>query len=391
MLRRVARTAVPITIDRNFPAATFGDAVKAVHASGVVDDVQMWDQLTSWWPRPLWTRENTPMAEFIPDVDSFPDVFAYAAYAAAVAPGIGTALSSDGLRRGPGELMQTMLSLANITEGQSIFMLGAGEVKQARPFGWKRSEGLARLEDQFAIIDKFWKSDGPITFEGNHWKLDRAWLGCAKRHKPKVWALGGGPKLLDMATTYADGFATMVPLVSASVERWAETVSNMKRELERKGRDPEHFDFGVYGAALLHEDANTIDRALDNPLVRFVAAIMGRINQRDWDKEGIEPAYPRDWHYALKLLPTWMSKEEIDDILSRVSREMSEKTWLFGAPAQVADTLQQYVDAGATWVSIIDLLPPVLEPSDAQNALGRSIEVCRHLKGAWSSTRDPAA
>jgi phthiodiolone/phenolphthiodiolone dimycocerosates ketoreductase len=382
MTRRVARTAIPVTIDRNFAATMFGETVKAVHSSGVVDDVQMWDQLTSWWPRSLWTPENTPMAQVIPDVDSFPDVFVYAGYAAAMAPGIGTALSSDGLRRGPGEMMQTMLSLANITEGQSIFMLGAGEVKQARPFGWKRSEGLARLEDQLKIFDMFWKSDGPVTFEGNHWKLDRAWLGCAKNYKPKVWALGGGPKLIDMATSYADGFATMVPLVSSSVEQWAETVSSMKQELERKGRDPEAFDFGVYGAALLHENEDVIDRALDTRLVRFVGAIMGRINQRDWDKEGIEPPMPRDWHYALKLLPTWMSEGEIDEILGRVTREISEKTWLYGAPKQVAETLAEYVDAGATWVSIIDLLPPVLEPADAQNALGRSIEVCRQLKGA---------
>src|SRR5271167_2439665 len=136
MSHRIARTAVPVTIDRNFPAPMFGEAVKALKASGVVDDVQLWDQLTSWWPPLLWTPENSPMANVMPDVDSFPDVFAYAAYAAAVAPGLGAAISTDGIRHGPAELMQTMLTLANITEGESIFMLGAGEVKQARPFGW---------------------------------------------------------------------------------------------------------------------------------------------------------------------------------------------------------------------------------------------------------------
>ena len=123
-----------------------------------------------------------------------------------------------------------------------------------------------------------------------------------------------------------------------------------------------------------------IDKALDNPLIRFVAAIFGRLNQRDWDKEGIEPAYPRDWHYALKLLPTFLTKAEIDDTLSRVTRPMSEKTWVYGNPKQVAGTLQEYVDAGATWMSVIDILPTVLEPADAQNALGRSIEVCSYLK-----------
>lgn len=380
MTYRVPRTAVPITIDRNFSAPMFGEAVKAIQDSGVVDDVQMWDQLTSWWPRVLWTPENTPMAVVIPDVDSFPDVFAYAAYAAAVAPGLGTALSSDALRRGPGELMQTMLTLANITEGRSIFMFGAGEVKQAKPFGWKRAEGLARLEDHLKIYDAFWKSDEPITFEGNHWKLDRAWLGCAKNHRPKIWALGGGPKLVDMATTYADGFATMVPMVASSVEQWAHTVESMKRELERKGRDPDAFDFGVYGAALLHEDENVIDTAMNNPLVRFVAAIMGRINQADWDNEGIEPPLPRNWHYALKLLPTWLSRTDVDEMLSGVTREVTEKAWLYGTPKHVGDTLRDYTDAGATWISIIDLLPPVLQPADAQTALTRSIEVCQTLK-----------
>jgi len=380
MSHRIARTAVPVTVDRNFPAPMFGEAVKALKASGVVDDVQLWDQLTSWWPPLLWTPENSPMASVMPDVDSFPDVFAYAAYAAALAPGLGVAISTDGIRHGPAELMQTMLTLANITEGESIFMLGAGEVKQARPFGWNRKEGLARLEDQFKISDKFWNATGPISFEGNHWKLENAWLGNGKRHKPKIWALGGGPKLIDLATTYADGFGTMVPFVSSSVEQWAETVASMKQVLERKGRDPEAFDFGVYGAVLLHEDENVIDKALDNPLIRFVAAIFGRLNQRDWDKEGIEPAYPRDWHYALKLLPTFLTKAEIDDTLSRVTRPMSEKTWVYGNPKQVAGTLQEYVDAGATWMSVIDILPTVLEPADAQNALGRSIEVCSYLK-----------
>jgi phthiodiolone/phenolphthiodiolone dimycocerosates ketoreductase len=75
-----------------------------------------------------------------------------------------------------------------------------------------------------------------------------------------------------------------------------------------------------------------------------------------------------------------MTPDEIDDVVSRVSRPMCEKTWIHGTPKYAADVLQQYVDAGATWVSVIDLLPPVLEPEDAQGALSRSIEVCRHLK-----------
>lgn len=67
-------------------------------------------------------------------------------------------------------------------------------------------------------------------------------------------------------------------------------------------------------------------------------------------------------------------------MLSGVTREVTEKAWLYGTPKHVGDTLRDYTDAGATWISIIDLLPPVLQPADAQTALTRSIEVCQTLK-----------
>ena len=375
-------TAVPITADRNLPADVYGQIAEALEASGVVDYLQAWDQLTSWYPPGLWRPENTPMASVLPDVDSFPDVWAMTAYGAARAPKLGIALSTDSIRKGPAEMAQSAMTLANITRGKVTIHIGAGEIKQHKPFGWKRSEGLRRLEDQFKAFDLLWSSDEPVDFKGNFTTFDRAWLGKAKNHRPRLWALGGGPKLIDIGSTYADGFATMAPFISPTPEHWARMVGNMKEQLKAKGRDPGSFDFGVYGAVLLHEDAAVIDRALDNVLLRWVTAIFGRINQSDWLSEGFEPPFPPDWHYGMKLLPTRITDGEIRNALSKVSRPMSEKTWLYGTPKKVAADLQAYVDAGATWVSVIDILPTVLEPEDAQRALGRTLEVCRLLKQA---------
>ena len=376
------KTAVPITADRNLPAEVYGQVAEALQASGVVDDIQAWDQLTSWYPPSLWKPENSPMAAVLPDVDSFPDVWAMTAYGAARAPKLGIALSTDSVRKGPAEMAQSALTLANITRGKVSIQIGAGEIKQHAPFGWKRSQGLRRLEDQFKAFHLLWESDGPVDFEGNFTDFDQAWLGSAKNHRPRMWALGGGPKLIDIGSTYADGFATMAPFISPTPEHWAEMIANMRSQLEAKGRDPGDFDFGVYGAVLIHEDADVIDRALDNVLMRWVTAIFGRINQGDWLAEGHEPPFPADWHYGTKLLTTKITDAEIADALGKVTREMSEKTWLYGTPDEVASDLQAYVDAGATWVSVIDILPTVLEPDDAQNALGRTLEVCSLLKAA---------
>ena len=287
MSRKPVQTAVPLPMDRYTPPRHFGAMAVALAKSGVVDYQQPWDQLTSWWPTLLWNTRNTPVANVVKDCDSWADIYSLSAYAAALTDHkLGAAVSLDSVRHGPAELIQTMATLANLTDGRSIFMIGGGEQKQCKPFGWKRAEGLTRMEDLFKINEKMWTCDGPFDFEGNHWKLEKAWLGGARQHKPKLWALGGGPKLMEIATKYADGFATMAPFVFTSPEHCAERITEMKKEIAAHGRDPETYDFGIFAAVLLHEDANVIDRALDNPLFRFVTATMGRINQADWDRDG---------------------------------------------------------------------------------------------------------
>jgi phthiodiolone/phenolphthiodiolone dimycocerosates ketoreductase len=379
---RTVETLIPTIIDRNFPIDVFATRVKALQDSGVVDTIQMWDQLTSWYPRSLWTPERTAMARFVPDCDSFADWFQMSAYAAAIAPSMRTAVSVDALRRGAPELVQSMLTLANITEGKATFHVGAGELKQAQPFGYDLSKKLGRLSDFYKIFHKFWDSTGPIDFEGRYTTLDQAWLGVARRHRPKIYGLGGGPKVIELATSYADGFATLVPMVWANPDRMAAQVKTIREQLERKGRDPDKFEFCVYAAALVSDDENKIDKALDHHLTRWHSLIWGRINQADWEDEGLAPPMGRDWHYSTKLLPVNISGAEADELLKRVTRQHAEKTWIWGTPQKVAGDLQAYIDAGATAVGILDVMFDTLAPEEALASVQPSIEVCRLLKAA---------
>jgi len=97
------------------------------------------------------------------------------------------------------------------------------------------------MEDLFQIFHAYWDSDGPVDFEGSHTTLKRAYLGGAKPYRPMLWGLGGGPKLLDLATTYCDGFSAAAPCVWASPDEAGAHITELKGELERKGRDPEAF------------------------------------------------------------------------------------------------------------------------------------------------------
>lgn len=379
-MTRPVTTALAYSCDRYTPPSVFAQTAAAAHQSGVVDELLVWDQMTNFWPRNLWRPDVTPMAAALPDLDSYSDAFAMSAYMSATAPGLGMTVSTDAIRRGPAELTQTMMTLANMTDGKAGVMIGAGEAKQVTPYGWKRSEGLARLEDQLKSFHALWDSTEPVDLAGNHWSMKQAWLGKARGPKPKVWALGGGPKLLDLATTYADGFSAIAPCVAATPEQWGEMVASLRADLERKGRDPDQFEYGIWFMALVHEDEEAIEEALDNPLMRWMAAVFGRLDQSAWQKEGIEPPLPLDWHYATKLLPVKWTESEVDDLLSRTSHKMAQKGFVHGTPESVAAQVQQYIDAGATWVSVGDIMPLVREPAEAPLGMARGIEICTRIK-----------
>jgi phthiodiolone/phenolphthiodiolone dimycocerosates ketoreductase len=381
MPQRAPETAIPVVIDRNFPIEVFAQTVQAIADSGVVDGIQLWDQMTGWNPRCLWTPDRTPLAEVVPDLDSFADWFPMVAYAAAIAPELNSVISLDTIRRNPAELVQSMMTLSNITKGRTTFHVGAGEMKQILPFGHNRKEKLGRHEDFYKIFDAFrGNNTTPIDFEGKYTTLDHAWLGVARNHTPKIYGLGGGPKIIDLATSYADGFSTMGVMVWSDPERTAEEINKFNEKLVAKGRDPETFGFAAYFPCLLHEDDAVIDRALDHDFSRWHTTIWGRINQGDWEREGLPAPMGKNWHYANDLLPVRVDEPQAMEMIGRATREHVEKSYLYGSPEKVARDLQAFVDAGVTWVGILDVMPAMLTAEEGPEALGRSIKVCGHLK-----------
>jgi phthiodiolone/phenolphthiodiolone dimycocerosates ketoreductase len=365
---------LPIFYLRHLPPTTLGDAARGIAASGVINSVTVWDQLTFHVPPALWKPEYTPLARALPDIDSMPEAMACLGYIAAVAPELGLTTSPDAVRRGPGELMQAMLTIADFTQGRATFQMGAGEIKQTGPFGHKTQQGLKRLEDQLRIYREFLSNSGPIDYDGHVWKLHDAWLGNAYAHKPRLMALGGGPKLVDLATSYADGFSTLAPCVWNTPEACAEQINDMRQALERKGRDPREFTFGMWVAAMIHEDDDVLTTVLASPVIQWMTACWGRINPNDWDdKEGIPSPMPRDWHYSRDMRPITYSEDEALDIARRATPEMSRKAWFCGSPADVASRLVPYIEAGVSFVHIGDLLPLALPLEEAPGAMQRSI------------------
>jgi phthiodiolone/phenolphthiodiolone dimycocerosates ketoreductase len=66
---------------------------------------------------------------------------------------------------------------------------------------------------------------------------------------------------------------------------------------------------------------------------------------------------------------------------------MAERSFVYGAPESVAARVQQHIDAGATRVSVCDILPLLLDPVDARVRLARNIDICVRPKKASEHDR----
>lgn len=359
-------------------------------ATGVVDWFQTWDQLVSFLPQALWRPDVTPLARYSRDCDSYYDAAMVAMLAANATATLGITTTLDAVRSGPAEILQRLSTLAATTPAPVALQLGAGEIKQCRPFGYKRSQGLSRMEDIYAIIAKLLSTDGLVSHAGAHWTYDGAWIGAHFPKKPQFWALGGGPKLLDLATTYADGFISMVPSAVSRPETWAETVESLKADLVRKDRDPDNFTFGFWPFVLIYETEDQRDALFASPLVKWMSAVFGRLHHGDWASEGEELIFSADWMYALKLLPHQMSRTEVDDVVAAVTPSMIEKSFLVGTPTEVADQLSQWVAAGANYIAPSDLAPVVFDVDAQPAVMDTMICLCANLKRACADAAEPA-
>jgi phthiodiolone/phenolphthiodiolone dimycocerosates ketoreductase len=162
----------------------------------------------------------------------------------------------------------------------------------------------------------------------------------------------------------------------------ADVVTEVRDKVRGHGRDPDRFGFCPIQMALVHEDSSVIDQALDNPAIRWVAAIWGRFRMTDWRDEGYEPPFGDDWHYATNLLPHHMTDAFVDEVLSKVTREMTEKALLVGTPDEVAAKMQGYLDAGGNRILPVNWAPLVMTPDQIEGAQEANLELIRRLRKA---------
>ena len=322
-----------------------------------------WDQANGWTPRAIYTPDITPLASVVPDLDVFYDAPVAIAQAATKAEKI-TFMNAviDVVRRPPYVQALTMLTLDHATKGRNITIYASGEIKQMRAYGFSRIGSADKLWDTMHIVRKFCEANSePITFEGRQYKVDRALLALQPYGKkpPPMWVAGASEECYYLGGAIGDGWTTYGPPgVHDNVEMFKEQVAKVHEHARKAGRNPDDVAICFQAMIMVHDDPKELDKLRDHPHVRWMSQMVLPSSNlyKEW---GLGP-HPMgdDWFYGAKMDRHYaMTKEAVLDICNRTPREAADHVFYTGSPAEVAEKLRPFLEAGVTHLLLMNVAP----------------------------------
>ncbi len=88
---------------------------------------------------------------------------------------------------------------------------------------------------------------------------------------------------------------------------------------------------------------------------------------------------PEGWNYPTDWLPAEHPAAEIRDIITRTSMDLVRKLFYCGTLDCLTGICREYIDAGADFVSIVDMAPMVPGPADGGVSIQRAVKTFKAL------------
>lgn len=123
------------------------------------------------------------------------------------------------LRQPPAVLARAAASLDLLSNGRMNLGIGAGYFWDAvHAVGGRRLtplQGVAALDEAIDVIRGIWDADasGPLTADGEFYKVDGAERGPAPAHTIPIWLGAHKPKMQDLVGRKADGWLASLPVM----------------------------------------------------------------------------------------------------------------------------------------------------------------------------------
>lgn len=186
----------------------------------------------------IWVNDHLygPQSPDIPILEAWTAVAALAAITARVE--IGTLVTPAGMRN-PAHLGKTIATADAIAGGRVIPGLGGGWMEReftdfGMPFLPLRQR-LAQLEETVALLRRMWSEDGPVTFAGEHVRVENVVCEPKPPRTPPILIGGAGERVtLRIAARHADVWNNL----AGHHAHLARKVAALRAHCRAAGRDP---------------------------------------------------------------------------------------------------------------------------------------------------------
>ena len=289
-----------------------------------------------------------------PHAYSDPFIAATVALMATRRPRVGIAVT-DTYRRHPATIAQAAATLSELAPGRFVLGLGSGEGLNTAPLGIARTRPVSRLGEALEIITRLLATDGPVSFAGEHFTVDRLPGMASSRtaETPPVDIVLGGHSdaLLDLVGRYGTGW---LPVLPTTADHYSARLAIARDAAVDAGRDPEAIVPGLYLYAVIHEDHDVAAKALEGVLLR-VQALAG--NSDLFAAAGLEHPLGAGFAGLRDYIPEWVPAATIREAANSLPSEGAAHFVVHGTPAEIVAHLQPFVEAGVQRVVLDNLLP----------------------------------
>ena len=255
---------------------------------------------------------------------------------------------SDSVRRHPSELAHATATLDRMTDGRAGLGIGAGEAFNFAPIrdlDW--DDPYTRFREALSVVDGLWASttDDPLSFDGEYFELEEAYLGLkpVQEPRPPLWVGGYGRSMRGLTGAVADGWFPWV----YSPEVYERDLQHVLDVAESRGRDPADIDRAVMVPTTVSEDAdaaretsiarNRTNLALRPPLLEAMGY------------EEVAEATPIMWQMAFDE----EQQRQLEAAAERIPDEAVDAISVSGDPERAIERVEAFRDAGVDHLVLI--------------------------------------
>jgi F420-dependent oxidoreductase-like protein len=276
--------------------------------------------------------------------------------------------------RAPVMTAMTALSMAAISNDRFILGLGVSGPQVVEGLhGVPFAKPLSRMRETVDIIRQAFAGE-KISYQGEHHHLPLpGGQGKALRlaqpgnDQIPIWLATLGPKSLRYTGEVADGWAgtSFVPSGAAA------TIGHIVAGARDAGRDPAELDYQAGGAVQFGDDLDELV-APRRAGIAFTLGAMGSPTTNFYNDAYRRGGFEDDARHVQRL---WLDGRR-DDAAAAVPDELVLQTNFLGTPAQVAERVRAYRDAGVT---VLRVQPEGADRQERLDALGQIVDVVREV------------